>query len=452
MKKLLNVVLLVVMVGLAACSGQPAATQAPAADANQPAAAATQPAADAAQPTTAPASSGAKTEITFSAWGSPEELAVWNQIVADFEGANPDIKVNVEVSDWTSYWDKLKTQLAANTPPDVFAMDAPLFLDYQSRDVLLNLQPYLDKNPDMLKDIYPQTLEAYKTPDGYYGLPRDFNTIVLFYNKDMFDAAGVAYPTADWTWDDLRAAAKKLTKEVDGKMQYGFYFDEWDMEPGWSEALWSYGGDIVSADHTKTLVGTPESRQAWQMLADMMFVDKSVPDGNTVGQYGGDLFQSGVAAMTPIGHWAVPGYNTGGFKYDVAPMPKGPAGHATSVNSAGFVVAKASKNPDAAFKFIQYVLSASGQTRLAELGFAIPVLKSVAESPIYLEQKGTTLNQKVFLDSLEFAHMKPVFKGYDEWASVVGDGIGAVWRGEAELNPTLDQIVPDADAVLAKNK
>ncbi len=73
----------------------------------------------------------------------------------------------------------------------------------------------------------------------------------------MFDAAGVAYPTADWTWDDLRTASKQLTKEVDGKTQYGFYFDQWDMEPGWSEALWSYGGDIISADHTQTLVGSP---------------------------------------------------------------------------------------------------------------------------------------------------------------------------------------------------
>ena len=127
------------------------------------------------------------------------------------------------------------------------------------------------------------------------------------------------------------------------------------------------------------------------MLNDMVFVDKSVPDANTVGQYGCDLFQAGVAAMTPMGHWSVPGYNTGGFKYDVAPMPKGPAGPATSVNSAGFVVAKDSKHPDEAFAFIKYVLSASGQTKLAELGFACPVLKSVAESPVFLQQKGFDL-------------------------------------------------------------
>lgn len=393
--------------------------------------------------------------ITVSMWGAPEELAVWKLIVADFQTANPNISVNVEVSDWDSYWDKLKTLLAAGTPPDVFAMDAPLFLDYQSRGVLLNLQPYVDKNLDMLKDVYPLTLEAYQTADGYYGLPRDFQTIVIFYNKDMFDQAGLAYPTAEWTWDDLRSMAKELTRDNngDGKTdQYGFVFDQWDMEPGWSQALWAYGGEIISSDHTKTLIGESKARGAWQLLNDMVFVDKSVPDANTIGEYGDDLFQAGVSAMIAMGHWAVPGYETAGFKYDAVAMPKGPAGQATSVNSAGFVVAKASKNPEAAFEFIKFVLSPGGQKRLTELGFACPVLKTVAESPVFLEQKGSSLNQQVFLDSLAFARMKPVFKGYDEWASVVGDGMGAVWRGEAELTPTLDEIVKQADEVLAKNK
>ena len=391
--------------------------------------------------------------ISMMMWGDPAELEVWNQIVADFHTANPNITVKVEVSDWDSYWTKLKTMLSAGTPPDVFTMDAPLYLDYQSRGVLLNLQPYLDKNPGMLDDVYPQTLEAYKTADGMYGLPRDFQTIVLFYNKDMFDAAKVAYPTADWTYDDLRNAAKSLTiTGSDGKTtQYGFYSDLWDMELVWSEGIWAYGGDIVNADHTKTLVGEPKALEAWQLFHDMMFVDKSWPDATTAGEYGGDPFLAGVAAMTPIGHWAVPGYAEANFKWDIAPMPKGPAGPATSVNSAGFVVGKDSKNPDAAFEFLKYVLSKPAQTRLAQLGFACPVLKSVAESDSFLKQ-ATAIDQKIFLDSLAFAHMKPVFKGYDEWSSAIGDGMATIWTGETELGPTLDEAVKAADEVLANNK
>jgi multiple sugar transport system substrate-binding protein len=315
-----------------------------------------------------PAAAGTPAEISMMMWGDPAELEVWNQIVADFHQANPNITVKVEVSDWEAYWTKLKTLLAAGTPPDVFAMDAPLYLDYQSRGVLLNLQPYLDQNPDLLNGVYPQTLEAYKTPDGMFGLPRDFQTIALFYNKDMFDAAGLAYPTGDWTYDDLREAAKQLTKDSDGDGkidQFGYSLDLWDFEPGMSEIIWSYGGDLINADHTQTLVGEPKARQALQLLDDMMFVDKSIPDTTTSAEYADDPVLAGASAMTSIGHWVVPGYADANFKWDVAPMPKGPAGQATSVNSAGFVVAKDSKNPDAAFEFLRYVLSEPAQTRLS---------------------------------------------------------------------------------------
>ena len=430
MKKLLFPFLLIAAMVLSSCGGQ-------------------------ATPAGEPAAGGAPVELTFMMWGAPEELAVWNKIVEEFQAQAPNIKVNVEVSDWTAYWEKLKTMLAAGTPPDLFAMDAPYYLDYQTRGVLKNLQPYIEKNPDLLTGVYPQTLEAYKTAEGYFGLQRDFQTIVLFYNKDMFDKAGVAYPTADWTYDDLRQASKDLTLDTNGDGttdQYGFTADLWDMELAWSSAIWAYGGDIFSADRTQTLIGEPAARQAWQVFHDMMFQDKSMPDVNTAAQYGLDLYQAGIAAMTPIGHWAVPGYNTVAFKWDVAPMPKGPAGQATSVNSAGFVVAEGSKHPDEAFEFIKFVLSPGGQTRLTELGFAIPVLQSVAESPVFLQQAGYSIDQKVFLDSLAFAHMKPVFKGYDEWASAVGDGMLPIWTGEAELNPTLDEVVQAADEVLAKNK
>jgi multiple sugar transport system substrate-binding protein len=395
----------------------------------------------------------APASITFMMWGAPEELTVWQAVVDDFHAANPNITVSVEVSDWDSYWTKLNALVAGGTPPDVFAMDAPLYLDWQSRGALLNLQPYIDKTPGFLDGFYPQTLQAYKLSDGYYGLPRDFQTIVLFYNKDMFDTAGLAYPTADWTYDDLLDAAKKLTLDSngDGKTdQFGMWTDTWDMELFWSETIWANGGDIISADHTKTLIGEGGALAAWDYI-NSLYKNGVMPTPSTAGEYGDDLFQSGKAAMTTIGHWAVPGYVQAGIKFGVAPMPKGPAGRATSVNSAGFVVSKDSKSADAAFEFIKFALSEAGQKRLAELGFAIPVLKSVANSDAYLKQPGD-LDQKVFLDSLDFAHMKPVFKGYDEWASVVGDGLTPVWDGDAELAAILNDVVTSADEVLAKNK
>ncbi len=394
-------------------------------------------------------------QITYMAWGSPEELDVWQKIVDDFEAANPNIKVTIDVSDWTSYWDKLKTLFAGGNPPDVFAMDGPIYPDWANRGVLLNLQPYLDKSPDLLKGLYPNTLDAYKLKDGYYGVPRDFQTIVLFYNKDMFDKAGLAYPTDSWTLDDLRSASKKLTKDTDGDGkidQWGFSTEMIDMEQLWSEAIWEYGGQIISEDHTKTLIGEPKARDAWHFISDMVLVDKSIPDPNTAAQYGGDPFAAGVAAMTTSGHWSVPSYAQLKFKWDVAAYPKGPAGRVTSVNSAGFVITKDSKNADAAWEFVKFAIGPVGQTRLTELGFAIPILKSIAESPVYLKQTSAPINHQVFLDALQYAHVKPSFKGYDEWSSTIGDKLTLVWSGQETIDAALDEVVSKADDVLAGNQ
>jgi multiple sugar transport system substrate-binding protein len=395
---------------------------------------------------------GGPVEIKVMMWGSPEELAVWQSVADDFTAKNPSITVSMDVADWDSYWEKLSTLYAANTPPDLFAMDAPLFMDWYSRDTLLSLQSYIDEDPELFNGLYPVTVKAYETDKGYFGLPRDCQTIVLFYNKDMFDAAGQAYPDGTWTYDTLRQVAKALTKDTNGDGvtdQWGFSTDLWDMELFWSEAIWAFGGEIISDDHTQTLLTEGKARDAWHFINSMMVDDKSIPNPDEAAQFGGDAFDAGVAAMATMGHWAVPQYSSRGFAFDVAPMPTGPEGQATSVNSAGFVIAKNAAHPDEAWNFIKYVLSMEGQTKLVKLGFAVPAVKSIAESDTFLNQPDFSLNQQVFVDALSYAHMKPVFKGYDQWASIVGDNLIPVWLGEKTIDAVLDEIKPAADEVLS---
>lgn len=396
----------------------------------------------------------AETSISYLMWGSPQEAEAWATVVKGFEAGHPDIKVSVEVADWDSYWEKLRVQMAGGTPPDVFAMDAPLYMDWQSRGVLLNLQPMLDREPGILDGVYPITLEAYKTADGIYGLPRDFQTIVLYYNKDMFEAGGVGYPTEDWTYDDFRAAAKALTldKDGDGSVdQWGFWDGGYDMEPFWGALVWAYGGDVVDAAAGKTLIGSPEATAAFQMMADIWVTDRSMPSEQQLAAYGWDGFLSGVAAMGVSGHWSIPEYSTVAFKWDIAPMPSGPAGRATSVNSAGFVIAKDSKNPEAAWEFVKYAFSDAGQTELARIGLAIPVRKSVAESDAYLGQ-AVKIDHSVYVKALGYARMKPVFKGYEEWSGAVGDALHLIWTEEATVEEALAEAVAGGDDALARNR
>lgn len=380
-------------------------------------------------------------------WGTEQEGRVWNDLAADFQ-KKTGIKVEVETAEWSVYWDKINTLYAAGTPPEVFAMDAPLFQDWYSRGALSSLQPYLDKDKKFLDGIYPQTLAAYKTESGYFGLPRDCQTIALFYNKDMFDAAGLKYPDDSWTYDDFKAAAKKLTKTSGSKVtQWGFQADLYDIETFMSDAVWAYGGDILSPDGKSTVIG--EEKELWKLVGDMVRGDRSIPDQESLAQYGSDAFLAGKVAMITTGHWSVPTYKDVAFKWAVAPLPKGPAGRAASINSAGFVMAKNCKNPDAGWEWVKFVLSKEGQTRLAQLGFAIPTRKEVAESPAFLDQE-VKIDHKIFLDAIQYSHMKPVFRGYDAWSAAFGDAMSAIYKPSVPVEKVLADATAAADAALAK--
>jgi multiple sugar transport system substrate-binding protein len=392
--------------------------------------------------------------ITYQAWGTPAEGAVWNEIARAFEAGHPDIKVDIQLADWDSYWEKLRVQVAGGTPPDVFAMSPPLYPDWQSRGVLLNLQPYLDADPSILDGVYPVTLTAYQTRDGYFGLPRDFQTIVLYYNKDMFDAAGLPYPTADWTWEDLRAAALKLTmdKDADGRTdQWGFSADGYGPEAMIAPMVRAYGGDLVDVATKKTLLGTPEAAQAFALMHDMFAVDHSMPNEQEVASFGWDPFLAGVTAMTLSGHWSIPDYSASALHWDIAPIPQGPKGRVTTVNSAGFVISKDTKSPDAAFAFVKFATSVEGQTLAAKIGLAVPIRESVATSDAYLKQTSALINHALFVDALAYAQPLPVFRGYEEWSTALGDNLNLIWTDQMTPEDGIAEAVAAGDAALAKS-
>jgi multiple sugar transport system substrate-binding protein len=397
---------------------------------------------------------GPEAKISYAIWGDPAELKSQQAIVDTFKAANPKIDVEVTVSDWDAYWDKLQTGLAGGAAPDVFAMDGPLFPDYQSRDVLLDLKPYIDRDGYDLTQLADQGVADFTTADGgQYGLPRDLNTVVLYYNKTMFDAAGLPYPDDTWDWAKLVEVGKQLTKDVDGDGtvdQWGFYTETTDMENYWSSLVWQNGGDVVNADKTKTLLGTPEAAGGIQFLQDLIWKEKIMADPALFAETG-DAFEQGKAAMEANGSWLVPTHTKAsgdlGFEFGIAPLPKGPAGRFTSVNPTGAVVAKSSKAPDAAWEFVKYLASPAAQEQLMQLHASLPVSKEVLAGPYATAFEGSD----VIADSLAYAKLKPSFKGYNEFTTAL--------QGELDANvflaPTktaaqaLADVVPQLDALLA---
>ncbi|OGO59323.1 MAG: hypothetical protein A2V85_09060 [Chloroflexi bacterium RBG_16_72_14] len=385
--------------------------------------AASTPAGQSAEPgTSEPAASGGYTgppvTIEYAIWGDPAEINSQKAVVEGFTAANPTITVDVTVADWDSYWDKLQTGLAGGAAPDVFAMDGPLGPDYQTRDVLLDLTPYIEAEGYDLGQLDDNAVKDFTTRDGVvFGLPRDLNVIALFYNRDMFDAAGIAYPDDTWTWEKLVEVGKQLTRDTDGDGtidQWGLYTETTDMENAWSSFVWQAGGDILTEDGATSALDRPESAAGIQFLQDLIWKEKVVPDPAIFAETG-DAFEQGVAAMEINGSWLVPTHEAAGIKLGIAPLPAGPAGKATSVNPTGAVVYANTDAPEASWLLARYLASPEAQEKIMALKASVPVNKEILATSYPASFDGA----QVFADSLAFAHLKPAFVGYNEFATIL---------------------------------
>ena len=433
----------------AACGSSSASPSAPAASGNAPSVAPAS-VAPGGSPAASSGYTGPAASIEYSIWGDPAEIASQTKLVESFEAVNPTIDVKVTVADWDTYWDKLLTGLSGGAAPDVFAMDGPLFPDYQARDVLLDLEPFVTRDAYDLGQLADQGVGVFKTADGgQFGLPRDLNVIALYYNKAMFDAAGIAYPDDTWDWAKLVEVGKQLTKDADGDGkvdQWGLYTETSDMENYWLSLVWQNGGEFFGADGKSTALNTPQATGGVQFLQDLIYKDKILAEPAIFAETG-DAFEQGLAAMEINGSWLVPTDLAAGLDFGIAPLPKGPAGRFTSVNPTGVVVYKSTKAPDAAWEFVKYLVSPAAQEQLMQLKAALPVSKEVLAGPYATSFDGA----QVFADSLAYAKPKPSFAGYDEYVTVL--------QGELDENvfmapnktaqAALDSVAPQLDALLA---
>jgi multiple sugar transport system substrate-binding protein len=390
---------------------------------------------------------GPATTISYAMWGDTTELANQQKIVDAFRALNPTITVKVTAADWDSYWPKLQTDLAGGNAPDVFLMDGPLFADYQTRDQLLDLSPLIARDGFDTTQLADLAVKDFAGADGdQYGLPRDLNTIALFYNKTMFDAAGIPYPDDTWDWAKLVEVATKLTKPSGAPNQWGFYTETTDMENYWASLVWQAGGDILSADKKSVVIDSDQAAAGIQFLQDLIYKDKvmaqPVPGGT------GDAFENGQAAMEANGSWLVPTHEAAGLDFGVAPLPKGPAGQATSVNPSGVVVYKGTKSPDAAWEFVKCYTGPEMQAKIAQLKASMPVNMAVLAGQYATSFDGG----RTFADALSYAHLKPSFKGYNEFSSALQDELDSKVFNDNQLSAkaALDEVAPQLQQLLGQ--
>jgi multiple sugar transport system substrate-binding protein len=408
-------------------------------------------------PTAAPAKAEEVT-LLWAFWGSPAE-AKTHQAVADvFMADHPNIKIETMVEPWGDYFTKVQTLWAsgdASVIPDVlFLWPTPR---YAAEGVLENLDPWIEKSGYDLDDYWPALLESAKYDGSVYGFPRDISVEVLYYNKDIFDEVGVDYPTDDWTWDDLLAAAEKLTVvESSGRVaRYAL-----GMEGG-KYLLWvgQNGGSILDdmRNPSKCTLTEPAAVEAIEFFAGMMDDNYAMRDA-ALSQAGGDaaVFQSGQVAMIIQNASRVSAFNEAGMNYDVAvvPVPKG-GQRSASAGGAAWVMSAASDNKEEAWTFLSWLQSTDGGQKLyTASGEIFPALRSTARSDAFLEADQPPSNRQAFLTEGENAKVGR-FGYFAEWGeldgSIISPGMQPVWAGEATPAEAVAQVCDQVNAFLAEN-
>jgi len=368
-----------------------------------------------------------KITLYYDYGGGLGELEALKKVVASFEEKNPGIKVEIILAPAGQAWSKLLTMIASGDPPDAAWFDDEVFPRFASEGLLMDLTDRLKKSKVIkTTDYYPTARQAYTWNNRWYGLPNIGGSVVLFYNKTMFDKAGLKPPQGEkWTVDDFLKAAQKLTKDENGDgipETYGTGIRTW--WPYWQSWIWRNKGSILSADKKRCVMDSPEAIEAMEFYIGLRTKYKVAPSASIEKEQGSDmLFMSGKLAMWPNGSWALPNYRTiKDFEWDICLVPRWKTGSIERVSWDGWIVPANSRNPELGWKLIEFLGGGEGLKEFVDLG-GLPPLKSVAESPLFLETKGKSpKNIKAFVDALYGGRtrLSEITVKYDEMNTLLG--------------------------------
>lgn len=374
-------------------------------------------------------------ELYYFTWATGASTTyIQEDLIEPFEALHPNIKIVHEAVPGGEFWDKLPVMIASGRAPDLIHMSVGYIHEYAKRGLIENLQPYFDRdlNED---DFFMEPFKAVRYPymeDGdIYAMPYSFMVTALFYNKDMFDEAGVQYPDSTWTWDDLRAAARRLTMDKDGDGvpdQYGFVINP--HYESFDPLVRSFGGRMISEDLTTVTFASPEGIAATQFVTDMIQEDRSTIRGGR-----GDFVNRRVA-MWIAGMYAIDLGDQVSFDWDVALMPIGPAGRVVRLWPDSFAIPTDAKHKEAAWEFIKYVVTRNEMDRYIG-SRKIPIYKELATSLEWLEIDKAP-NKWIFIESIPYGDPLEFRPAWSEWEP-------ARWSA---LTPAMDGRESVANAVI----
>lgn len=396
---------------------------------------------------------GQPVTVTFTFFGDPAEQAAFLSVVEGFHATQPThngAPIRIEtlaLPSQADYLTRLTTDFAAGTPPDVSLFNYRRMAQYYNRGALETLDARAQASERLaLADFYPAALDAFRNRAGQIVcLPQNISSQVVYFNKEIFDAAGLAYPSGDWTWQAFRQTAQALTlpdADGDGEPdQHGL-----GLEPHlirMAPFIWQNGGELVDdpAAPTRLALDTPTAREALQFVADLAQRDQVVPNRTQEAvQSHRDRFYTGRIAMYIDSRRIVPSLRElAQFEWDVAPLPRHKE-TASVLHSDGYCLASASQVKEAAWQFIEYALSAEGQIRAAQLGRTVPSLRTVAESPAFLDPDQPPASARVWLEIAPHLRILPKVENWVTIERIAAIELEQLYLGAQGLDETIANI------------
>lgn len=359
--------------------------------------------------------------VSFMVFGDPAELAAYQQLVAAFEAAHPDIQIELRhVPGQSAYQKQLVTAFSAGAQPDVMLLNHRRVAQFAVAGGLTPVGDYLARSTVLhAAELYPQALEAFEWDAQTWCIPQNISSLAVYYNKTLFDAAGVPYPADGWTWSEFVAAARALTHDVDGDAkidQYGVGMDVGLMRL--APFVWQNGGELLddAVKPTQLALDSPEALEALQWLVDLQVKERVAPDAAAeAAESSEDRFMNGRLAMYLNSRRGVTTYREiAGLAWDVAALPRGPQAVGI-LHSDGYCLSARASNKDGAWAFIEFANSEVGQRLMAGTGRTVPSLRKVAESSAFLDPTQAPAHSQVFLDAIPGLRRVP---NHAQWPAI----------------------------------
>ncbi len=389
--------------------------------------------------------SDGKTRLTFQIWDVAQRESM--QAICDaYTAKNPDVTIEVQVTSWNEYWTKLEAAAESNTMPDIFWMHTNQILYYSDFGMLADVTDlYNDVEADYYQNHFSEISigNAQGSNGRMYGVPKDKDNIFLVYNKEMFDAAGVAYPDENWTWDDLTAASAQI---YDKTGKYGFMAYNDDQMGYWS-FVYQAGGCILTEDKTKAGFDQPGTKKGMEFYVGMQDNDWCPKQTYFAETAPGTAFFSEVGSMYVEGNWELMNKcinfpNMDG-KWDIAPMPKCPDpvsgdGRATISNGLCYATAAHGKTRDIALDVIKFFGTEEAQLLASSYGAAISAYNGT-EQPYFdaFDKAGYDLNVEMVMDQFEYGVQNVNNAAKPKWKTPVLDELNKVYNGQQSLESAM---------------